>query len=231
MPRRPQKRETSGRTEIIGAVKTYLGFLVLLVLVAEATFGALALQTSGGTQIFAVSAMLFVTIVLIAIVCFFAYVKPEALLSSGLPREADEFRRQISGYWWERIIPDVPSALSFVEVSLDTATNGLILKGQAYSRSGELPAIWDTMATCINSHDRKVFYYWRGWHPSRPQEPYEGFGEISFHEARSNVIDMKSTTRKSADFRRSTDEEATQMRSGNGKLIADLVRIKLDHWP
>ena len=239
----PQVQKTFNRVEIINVVKTYLGFFVFLVLVVEATFGALALTASGNIQILAFSAMLFILIALIAIVCFFAYMKPDALLSYGGNREIGEFCSRILGQWWERIRPDESSALSFVEVSADKAANTVKLNGRAYNRNAELAALWESEASCVKPHERKVFYYWKGWHPSRPQEPYEGFGEISFRDSPgpldnaigvfsdSNLIDMKSTTKKSTEFRRCMDDESKRMQQGNSREIADLIQNKLDHWP
>jgi hypothetical protein len=42
MPPKPLKQKSPDRVAIISAVKTYLGFFVLLVLVVEAALGALA---------------------------------------------------------------------------------------------------------------------------------------------------------------------------------------------
>ena len=118
-------------------------------------------------------------------------------------------------------------------------TNTVRIKGTAYRRDGEVSAIWETVATCINPNDRKVFYYWKGWHPSRQNEPYEGFGEISFHESDeriddgvgffsdTNLTDMKTTTKKSVEFRRSTAQENQVMKEGDSKLISKLIRKKL----
>jgi len=115
------------------------------------------------------------------------------------------------------------------------------MKGKAYSRDGDLTAIWETVASCINMSERKVFYYWRGWHPSSPNEPYEGFGEISFHGSHdridsgvgvfsdTNLTDIKSTKKKSVEFRRSIEREVQVLQEGNSKLISELVRRKLDH--
>ena len=245
MPSKLPKQKSPDRVAIITAVKTYLGFFVLVVLVVETVLGALALKTQGQNQLVALYGMLFVIVALIAVVSFFAYRKPDALLrtvaSHATPemQSLQDFCSRISGHWWERIKPDEPSAISFVEIRPDLATSTVKMKGNAYSRDGELAAVWESIASCINPSERKIFYYWEGRHPSRPNEPYEGFGEISFHEfsnridsgvgifSDTNVTDMKSTTKKSVEFRRSAEPEIQVMQEGNDKFISEMVRKKL----
>ncbi|MEW5769655.1 MAG: hypothetical protein AB1831_04755 [Pseudomonadota bacterium] len=244
MPDKPSPQGDSGRATIIGAVKTYLGFFALVVLVVESGLGALALKTQGLNQLVAIFGMLSVIAALIAVVSFFAYRKPDALLRSVAAHAApdkqslEDYCGRISGYWWERIKPDEPSALSFVEIYPDSATSTVKMKGSAYARDGVLAAMWESVASCVNMGEKKVFYYWKGWHPARPTEPYEGFGEISFYESENeisssvgffsdtNVTDMKSTTKKSAEFRRATQQEIQVMREGDGNRISDLLRGK-----
>ena len=76
MPSKPQKQKSPDRVAIISAVKTYLGFFVLIVLVVETVLSTLALKTQGQNQLIALYGMLFVIVVLIAVVSFFAYRKP-----------------------------------------------------------------------------------------------------------------------------------------------------------
>ena len=240
MPTKPQK--ISDRVAIINAVKTYLGFFVLIVLVVEGVLGVLAVRTKGQNQLVAICGMIFVVIILIVVVSFFAYRKPRALLDSGANQdkpELQDFCNRISGHWWERIKPDEPSAISFVEINPDLATNTIKMKGSSYNRDGELAAIWETVASCINISERKIFYYWKGLHPSRPSEPYEGFGEISFNESPdridrgvgffsdTNITDMESTTRKFVEFQRSIEQDIQVLQEGNIKLISELIRKRL----
>lgn len=235
------KEKSSDRVGIISAVKTYLGFFVLIVLVVEVSLGALALRAEPQNQLIAIAGMILVFLGLISVVSFFAYRKPDALLRSvASQQQLQEFGSRISGYWWERITPDEPCALSFVEISPDPATSTVKLKGSAYSREGVLAANWETVASCINLSERKVFYYWKGMHPSHPNEPYEGFGEISFHEpvgqissgvgffSDTNVTDMRSTTRMSTEFWRSEEREEQVLRGHNSKLISELIQKKLN---
>lgn len=245
MPPKPSKQKSADRVAIISAVKTYLGFFVLVVLVVEAVLGALALKTEGQNQLVALYGMIFIIGALISVVSFFAYRKPDALLRTIASRQEQEaqslqeFSNHISGHWWERIKPDEPSAISFVEIRRDPATNTVKMKGNAYNRNGELAAIWESVASCINLSERKVFYYWKGWHPLRPTEPYEGFGEVSFYDSSNgidsgvgffsdtNLTDMKSTTKKSIEFRRCEGRYIQAMQEGNDKTISEIIRNKL----
>ena len=51
MPTKPPIQTSHDRVEIISAVKTYLGFFVLVVLVVETVLGALALKIQGDNQL------------------------------------------------------------------------------------------------------------------------------------------------------------------------------------
>lgn len=232
------------REGIIGAVKTYLGFFALIVLVVETVFGTVALKGTGSLQMLALISMLAVIALLILVVSFFAYRKPEALLRGiGSPGQGetavDAFAGLIAGYWWEWIRPDDASALSLVEIHPDSATGTVKLKGTAFRSDGSTTALWESVASCLNGNERKVFYYWKGWHPLHPEEPYEGFGEISFHRTDDTIdsgvgffsdtklTDLKSTRKKSIDMRRCDHQEVLVMRSGDNKAIAELIRRKL----
>jgi hypothetical protein len=241
MSAKPQEQKISERVLIINAVKTYLGFFVLVVLVIEATLGVLALKSSGHIQVAAVYGMIIIIMALILIVSFFAYRKPDALFRSMVgQQQLQEFSRAIQGHWWERIRPEEPTALSFAEITPDAATSTVRMSGKGFGRDGEVSAIWETVSTCINPAEKKVFYYWKGWHPSKPGEPYEGFGEIAFHESEkgivngvgffsdTNLTDLKSTTMKSIEFYRSTVDETQLMMENDSELISGLIRKKLD---
>jgi hypothetical protein len=125
-------------------------------------------------------------------------------------------------------------AVSYVTIERDPATNTVKLRGQGYGRDGVLAAPWDSVASCINLDDRKVFYYWRGSVAERPGEPFEGFGEIAFRGPDSgdgvfsdtNLTNLKGTTKKSAVLRRCTPEEVGEMQGGDQR-VASLIQKKL----
>jgi hypothetical protein len=232
----PKKSE---RVAVINAVKTYLGFFVLVILIVEVVLGAVVLKAQGINQMIALYGMLFVILVMIAVVSFFAYKKPDALLRTArqqidAAQPLQDFSNRIAGYWWEKITPNETSSISFVEIRLDAATGTVKMKGKGYSKAGEFSSVWESVASCINPGERKVFYYWKGWHTARPNEAYEGFGEISFDDSAiieravgffsdTNLTDMKSTTRKSIEFRRCEKADIKVMLDGNNSSIAELV--------
>lgn len=223
------------RVGLVRSVQTPLGFFALVVLIVEALLGVVVAATEGIDRSITIGGMLVIIAALVATVAFLAYHRPEALRGDR-PGSAHDFCDRISGHWWERIRPDDSSAISYVEIRPDPATNTVKMKGRAYSSAGELAAEWESVASCINVSERKLFYYWKGWHPSRSNEPYEGFGEVSFHDSASrvdsavgffsdtNLTDMKSTTKKSVEFRRSAETEITVMRGGDKNSIAEMVR-------
>ena len=64
MPTKSKKQKSPERVAIINAVKTYIGFFVLIVLVIESVLGAIALNTEGQNQLVALYGMLFIVLVL-----------------------------------------------------------------------------------------------------------------------------------------------------------------------
>lgn len=237
----PKKSE---RVAVINAVKTYLGFFVLVVLIVEVVLGAVALKAQGINQMIALYGMLFVILVMVAVVSFFAYKKPDALLRTArqqidAAQPLQYFSNRIAGYWWEKITPNETSSISFVEIRLDAATGTVKMKGKGYNKAGEFSSVWESVASCVNPGERKVFYYWKGWHTSNPNEAYEGFGEISFDDSTTieravgffsdtNLTDMKSTTKKSIEFRRCTEADIKIMLDGSNSSVVQLILQKMN---
>ncbi len=243
MPAAGQKKaKTSGQTEIIKAVKNPINFFALvLLLLVEVGLGSLAVKAKGENQLIVSYGILVIILALIVVVTLLAWKRPKALLgegteiTQGLP-ELREFCKGVSGDWWERIRPEQPSALSLVEITPHLGMTTVRLTGQAYGLDGSLVATWESVASCVNPDERKVFYQWKGLHPLRPQEPYEGFGEIVFAESLdrgsgafldTNLIDWKSTTRKFVVCVRSAKAETEIISKGDVGAIADLVGKKL----
>lgn len=230
------------RAALLRAVKTPLGFFALVVLVIEAMLGAIAALSAGLDRTLALAGMLLIVVGLVIVVSLLAWLRPEALrggrpsaaASSGAALAA--FCARVQGPWWEWVRPAVPSAISWVEILPDPATAGLKLRGSAYDASGRLAAHWESVASCINLAETKLFYYWRGWHPQRPAEPFEGFGEISFQPGSlerahgffsdTNLTDQASTMRKAIELRRASAQDTQRMRDG-GAGVAALVRERL----
>lgn len=78
----------STRPAIIQTVQTPLGFFVLVVLVVEVIFGGVASITSGIEREYVVGAMMAMILILVGIVTFLAYARPEALAGIRVERGA-----------------------------------------------------------------------------------------------------------------------------------------------
>ena len=113
------------------------------------------------------------------------------------------------------------------------------MSGRAYDPNGNLVAVWESAASCIYLKRNKLYYYWQGWWPQTPTESHEGFGEISFHDTTdrfdtgvgvfydTNLTDVKSTTKKSSDYRRCTQQEVDVMQGTDKAAIGALLQTKL----
>lgn len=76
------KKDTSIRSDLIRNVQTPLGFFVLVVLVVEAILGVVAGFSDSSNQTIALVGMLVIIGVLVLIVSFLAFKRPEALSGS-----------------------------------------------------------------------------------------------------------------------------------------------------
>lgn len=91
MDNQEKKQLQTNRTGIIRAVQTPLGFFVLVVLVVEAILGGLAYSSNVPNNTYALFGMIGILFVLIMVVAFMAYYRPEALRgirTSRLPVQA-----------------------------------------------------------------------------------------------------------------------------------------------
>lgn len=156
--------------------------------------------------------------------------------------DLNTFCENAIGYWWSFRHGDI-ATLGFVSLTLEAATNTLSVTGNGYDTNGSLDTHWESVASCINLAEKKVYYYWTGWHPARPAEPYEGFGELSFQGSAgrfetvigvfsdTNLTDLRSTTKKSSTWKRCSVQDVEEMLGGDSERIADLVRKRLKAKP
>lgn len=154
----------------------------------------------------------------------------------------DEFCARLTGYWWQRILPDDASALSFVRVEPNPALNSVRMSGVAYHTDGTPIANWYSLGVSIDREGRQLSYIWEGLHPLQPNDSYQGFGSIKFDDAsevfrvgrghffNANLADLKTARRKSLEFRRCTDADEIAVMSGGGEPIGPLVLKKLKSW-
>lgn len=102
-------------------------------------------------------------------------------------RELWLFARRIEGGWWERMREgeDEASALSYVEVRLEPATNSVSLHGQAYGRDARPLADWESVvAGVVLGPQPRIFYRWQGEHDASHGQTYGGGGLIRFDDDR-----------------------------------------------
>jgi hypothetical protein len=233
-------------TKILKLVKTPLNFCVLVVLIIDSTLGGFAAKTSGQNQLFALGGFILVTLVLIIVVSYFAYTRNSVFFSGANnnavqpTKELQDFLDKVSGHWFQFITPDEPSAISVIEITPHLSTCSVKMKGNAYSKVGNNAAIWESVASCIDPDEYIVFYSWKGWHPFHPNEPFEGFGKISFHKSKNelisgdgifsdiNLIDTKSMQWKSVKMKRCTDKDVKALNSGDTYLLSKLIMAKLE---
>jgi hypothetical protein len=245
MPAAGQKRAatTSDTAGVIRAVKNPINFFALaLLLLAEVGLGSLAVKAKGENQLIVAYGILVIILALIVVVGLLAWKRPGALMGAadettqGL-EELRHFCKAVSGDWWEKVTPREPTAISHVEITPYLGMTTVKLKGEAYAGDGSFAADWESVASCVNPQDRKIFYQWRGIHPARPQEPFEGFGEMDFHESLdkatgafldTNLTNWASTTKKTIVCIRSSKPESETMENGDARAIAELVQKKLD---
>lgn len=229
---------SENRVSIINSVKTYLGFFVLLVLVVEASLGAIALKTEGNNQLYTIIGMIIILLGLISVVTFFAYKKPEVLLQKiGSQNQNNSFIKKISGYWWQSVDPDNPCAISYVEITPLKTENTISLKGTAFNKNGESVTIWKTESSFIDFAEKKLIYAWKRENSIKGYTPYEGFGEIYFQKpigikARGSFLDYKSGNVESTkqfytNYWRLTEDERLLVCGIDEKAITKLVLKKL----
>jgi hypothetical protein len=243
------KSPHAGWPSIIAAVTSPLAFYVFIALVAEGLLGALMTRIQDKDLVYVGGGMLLVFLILVSVVAYSASRNVGALMGwrSELSLEGvmtpQEFTEKISGYWWERIQPDNASALSVVRISRNPFTNTVRLDGVAYDLNSEIAANWESVASCLHVADRKVFYYWSGYHP--PGEgweyaQYDGFGEITFrgpaerldtgsaYFSSTKLADVKDSVRKTAIFRRLTPQQIAVVDENDPPKVQALVRGILD---
>lgn len=237
MPKEQSKEQNaSSRIALIKIIKTPLAFYVLIALIAEAILGVLATSTEGQIQEISLYGLIVLFLLLVIIVTLLTFLKPGSLLGSfsASPKISD-FCDKITGDWWEKVTPDVSTALSYVKIKHNIETNTVKMHGTTYNLKGELIANWETAASCISLNDSKVFYYWKGHHTSNPGIPYEGFGEITFDDSQkkiskgkglfsdTNLTDFKTFQWKSTTFRRCSSQEIGMITKGDNKQITSCI--------
>jgi hypothetical protein len=148
------------------------------------------------------------------------------------------FSDQIEGYWWEKVLPNDGSALSFVSIKEEDETKKLKLIGKAYGVDGVIIAKWHTISCCIDLSQTSIFYVWNGWHYKEPSVLKEGWSKIdfmkkneSFNIAEGKFSDVnpaiKKYESKTITMQRCSESEIETMFSDNPVKKKALILEKL----
>jgi hypothetical protein len=137
------------------------------------------------------------------------------------------FRENIVGRWWQFILAPEPRRISFVRIEPDHTTSTLKFRGDGYDSNGVFSTQWESRGTILHRDEKKVCYTWKGWHPERPEEPYEGFGDVVFSETKGslnwgkgtffniNITRLGATMKESFRMQRCTQDEIDTMESSD----------------
>ena len=156
----------------------------------------------------------------------------------------------LAGDWWQRIRGPGQSAISFLRLDYDAATESLQLRGQAYDLSGQTAAHWHGQVIELHADARRLVYRWSGTHPDTPQTQFHGIGELAFEATADSApgqpaqpaqrgwgrfwdVDEarpENTQSKAVELRRETDASVVaRMRDGRASERAALsVQIHSD---
>lgn len=156
-----------------------------------------------------------------------SYVPPETLKAI---QELRDFCSRAQGYWLSSGVEPDTESVGIVEFLKDDLMNTLALTGRAYNRNGQLITTWQSVASCINLKQKRLYYFWEGDHSNKPGDRFEGFGDITFFDTSEalfqngkgtffdkNLSDVKSATVKRTDFYRCTEAQVTGIRRENNR--------------
>jgi hypothetical protein len=168
---------------------------------------------------------------------------PEVIASMAATRD---FCGRAEGVWWDRLLAGGSHKIGFFQIEYDEALNSMRMLGRSFSGDGTCVARWNSMVARILKEERKLLYYWEGWHPQMPNERFQGVGEMQFEASagpdapfvrggsKFSDIDAAHPERsvvKSTEFRRVEDEkDVAVMNGGKEKEIRALVVKRLSEW-
>lgn len=148
------------------------------------------------------------------------------------------FCKDISGYWWERILSKKnPSLISYMNIEYNEEKMMLEIKGDSYDADGQFIADWSSKTTSVNLNDSKLYYNWTGSFTEIDPE-FMGIGEIQFDKKNypfigkgrfSNVseADINNQTFNSFNLYKANAEEIKIMELNDRSRKAALVKKKI----
>ena len=157
----------------------------------------------------------------------------------------------LAGDWWQRIRGPGQSAISFLRLDYDAATESLQLRGQTYDLSGQTAAHWRGQVIELHADARRLVYRWSGTHPDTPQTQFHGIGELAFEAPADSASGQpaqpaqrgwgrfwdvdearpENTQSKAVELRRETDASVVaRMRDGRASERAALSVLIHSDW-
>lgn len=91
----PNRRSSDSRNQLIGAVKTPIGFFTLSLLIAEAVFGIGYAASASEHKVLMAGGMLGVLTMLVIIVALFAWFRPGVLVGDRPTRSIRDWRQKL----------------------------------------------------------------------------------------------------------------------------------------
>ena len=149
------------------------------------------------------------------------------------------FSKRLVDHWWEFILSGDVTSASFVRLEPDPSTCTVRLRGNGYAADGTLSSVWESLGAILHPAERRICYTWKGWIPLRPNETFEGYGDIVFAESRNgiqagsgsffdiNLTKLAETGRKTFRLERCTAEDVDCMESASPARIAAYTRDKV----
>jgi Predicted nucleotide-binding protein containing TIR-like domain len=159
-----------------------------------------------------------------------------------------DFCERVKGDWWERIMRDDASAISFFQIEYDPLFSSVLLSGKSYDRDGRHIGNWKSVLGRVEKDDNTILYYWKGWHATAALANihFHGFGDIEFDKPlRSGETISRGSGRfwnvdethpertiiKPIQIRRILDAGALEtIAAGNEKAIGSLIQKTLSEW-
>jgi hypothetical protein len=176
---------------------------------------------------------------------------PEALTTADMRAVNQKLRKAIEdegrltrleGDWWQHSLTlrteREPSAISLLRISRDRE-GGLEVAGRGWQEDGMLSIRYWSVASKEHRDPTRVFYFWNGERPRHPNAPQlEGTGEIRLEDAdraagywtTRSEADPLLRERTSGVYLRADPDDMRTLDSGDAKLRAGLLAVRLEEW-
>lgn len=156
------------------------------------------------------------------------------------------FCARIEGAWWDRVTAGSKTRFGFFQIEPDDTGTSVRLGGRSHDPDGTCVARWKSVLARVRPEERKLLYYWEGWHTETPNLRFHGMGEMEFEATEDpraalrrgtkkfwdiNEAHPEQTIVKSTESRRVEDDrDIATMSSGKEKDIRALVAKRAREW-